>query len=177
MDFEILNKETVYAGRAFGVQKVHLRLPDQKETIYDLVAHNGSVTIVPIDHEGNIWFVQQYRLGSESQLLELPAGVLERGEDPRECAAREVREEIGMGAEKLEFIGDFYLAPGYSSEHMYIFLATGLFPDALPQDDSEFLNVHKIPFPKVYEMAKNGEIKDSKTLASLLLTQPHLSIP
>ncbi|MAT45501.1 MAG: ADP-ribose pyrophosphatase [Anaerolineaceae bacterium] len=177
MDFEILNRETIYSGRAFGVQKVNLLLPNQKESVFDLVKHNGSVTIVPLDEAGNIWFVRQYRLGAESQLLELPAGVLEREEDPLVCAAREVREEIGMGAKELQFLGDFYLAPGYSSEHMFVFLATGLFPEELPHDEDEFLNTVKIPFPQVYEMAKKGELKDSKSLAALLLALPHLSIP
>ena len=177
MDFEILNRETIYSGRAFGVQKIKIRLPNQKESIFDLVTHSGSVTIVPVDEAGNIWFVRQYRLGAESQLLELPAGVLEKEEDPFDCAAREVREEIGMGAKKLQLLGDFYLAPGYSSEQMFVYLATGLYADELPQDDDEFLNTVKIPFPEAYEMVKKGKLKDSKSLAALLLALPYLSTP
>ena len=176
-DFKILNKETVYAGRAFGVQRVSLRLPNNRETIYDLVAHNDSVSIVPIDQDGNVWFVRQFRLGAGSQLLELPAGVLEKDEDPAICAARELREEISMGSKELKCLGDFYLTPGYCDEPMYVYLATGLYPESLPQDADEFLDVVKIPLPKAFEMARNGEIKDSKSLAALLLAQPYISIP
>ena len=78
MKFAILDRETKYRGRAFSVQKVNIQLPNNKESIYDLVVHNNSVTIIPIDQDGNIWFVTQFRLGSESQLMELPAGVSRR---------------------------------------------------------------------------------------------------
>lgn len=176
MNFEILNREKQYQGRAFAVQKVLMRLPNDKQRNYDLVDHNDSVTILPVDQQGNIWFVRQYRLGAEDQLLELPAGVLEDGEDPLKCAARELREETGMGSEKLDFLGDFYLAPGYSNEHMYVYLATMLFPEALQADADEFLNVEKISLSEVYEMAKKGQLKDAKTLATLLLAMPFLSI-
>ncbi len=175
MDFEILNRETIYAGRAFGVQKVYLRLPNQKEKVYDLVAHNDSVTIVPVDKEKNIWFVKQFRLGVEGQLLELPAGVMEKGETPQYSAEREVREETGMGSENLILLGDYYLAPGYSNEHMFTFLATGLYADQLPPDTDEFITIEKIPVEIVYQMAYKGEFKDSKTLAALLLAQPYLT--
>ncbi len=174
MDFQILNRETIYSGRAFDVQKVSLRLPNQKNSVFDLVAHRASVTIVPVDEAGNIWFVRQYRLGAEGQLLELPAGVLEEGEEPLPSAAREVREEIGMGAKKLHCLGDFYLAPGYSSEQMFVYLATDLFPEELPHDEDEFLNTVKIPCRQAFQMARSGELKDSKTLAALLLAEPHL---
>lgn len=177
MKFEILNREKQYQGRAFAVQKVLMRLPNDKQRNYDLVDHNDSVTILPVDQQGNIWFVRQFRLGAEDQLLELPAGVLENGEDPLNCAARELREETGMGSEKLDFLGDFFLAPGYSNEHMYVYLATMLFPEALQADADEFLNVEKIPLGEVYEMAKKGQLKDAKTLATLLLAMPFLSIP
>lgn len=175
MDFEILNKETIYAGRAFGVQKVLMRLPNQKEKIYDLVAHNDSVTILPVDQEGNIWFVKQFRLGCETQLLELPAGVMEKGEIPENCAARELREEIGMGAEKMQFLGDYFLAPGYSDEHMFAFLASGLYADQLPPDTDEFITIEKLPISQVFEMVRNGDLKDSKSLAALLLALPYLN--
>lgn len=169
MNYSVLNREIMYQGRAFEVQRVYLQLPNLKKRYYDLVAHRDSVTIVPVDKDGNIWFVSQYRLGVDDQLLELPAGVLENGEDPKEGAMREIQEEIGMACPELKYLGDFYLAPGYSSEHMFIFLATELFPSALDPDSDEFLQVHKIPISEVMRMAENGEIKDSKTLASILL--------
>jgi ADP-ribose pyrophosphatase len=176
MNYSILNREIIYQGRAFEVQKVFLQLPNQKKRYYDLIAHRDSVTIVPLDKDGNIWFVSQFRLGVEDQLLELPAGVLENGEDPKEGAMREIQEEIGMACPELKYLGDFYLAPGYSSEHMYIYLATDLYASALDPDSDEFLKVHKIAIPEALRMAENGEIKDSKTLASILLARRSFTI-
>ena len=177
MNFKILKRDTVYSGRAFNVEKVFLELPNQKQRYYDLVAHNGSVTILPFDENGDVWFVSQYRIGSESQLLELPAGVLEESEAPEICAMREIQEEIGMAAKELVFLGDFFLAAGYSNEHMYTYLATGLFPSALDPDPDEFLNVKKIPYKEVLKMMRTGKIQDAKSLATIALAFPLLGFP
>lgn len=174
MNFSILQRETIYQGRAFGVEKVQMRLPDGSIRPYDLVQHSGSVTIVPLDSNGNLLFVRQYRIGVGEELLELPAGVLNDSEDPQTCAAREIREETGMAAANLELLGDFYLAPGYSSEHMYIFLASGLYPSPLEQDADEFLQLVAIPASQALEMAQNGELRDAKSLAALMLAQKRL---
>ena len=177
MDFKILDRESVYQGRAFKVQKVFLELPNQKQRYYDLVDHNDSVTILPIDKNGDVYFVTQYRLGSQSQLLELPAGVVEDHELPEVCAMRELQEEIGMAAEDLQLLGDFFLVPGYCNEHMYTYLARGLYPSTLAQDADEFLKVSKIPYPQVLEMMRSGKIQDAKTLATLALAFPMLGFP
>ncbi len=177
MDFKILQREKVYSGRAFEVEQVLLELPNQKQSIYDLVDHKNSITVLPIDDEQNVWFVRQYRLGSESQLLELPAGVIEDGEEPEICAMREIQEEIGMAANTLLLLGDFYLVPGYANEHMWVYLAKDLFASTLQADADEFLKVVKIPYQVVLEMMKSGEIKDGKTLATLALAFPILGFP
>ncbi len=174
MKFTILGRETTYQGRAFSVQKVNIQLPNNKKRFFDLVVHNDSVTIIPFDQDGNIWFVTQYRLGCDSQLIELPAGVMETGEDAAECAAREIREEIGMAAVNLQHLGDFYLAPGYSTEQMSVFLAKDLYPAALEPDADEFIHSSKIHFSEVLRMCQSGEIYDSKTLAALMLAIPFL---
>ncbi len=165
MDFKILKRESVYQGRAFNVEKVLLELPDQKQKYYDFIDHNDSVTIFPMDKEGNVYFVSQYRLGAQTQLIELPAGVMEIGEKPEECAKREIQEEIGYAAGNLRPLGNFYLVPGYCNEHMYSFLATEIYPSALNPDEDEFLNVIKIPYPEVIKKIQAGEIQDVKTLA------------
>lgn len=174
MKHQILFTESVYQAHAFGVRRVHLRLPDGKERPYDLVDHADSITIVPLDEEGNLYFVNQFRVGVGADLLELPAGVLEPGEDPLEGAAREVREEVGMAATHLQSLGDFYLAAGYCNEHMTVYLATGLYPAPLEQDADEFLKLVKMPAAEAFAMARRGEIHDSKTLAALLLAEDKL---
>jgi ADP-ribose pyrophosphatase len=165
MDFKILKREPVYQGRAFNVEKVLLELPNQKQKYYDFIDHNDSVTIFPMDSEGNVYFVSQYRLGAQTHLIELPAGVMEPGEKPEECAKREVQEEIGFAAGNLRPLGDFYLVPGYCNEHMYSFLATEIYPSNLDPDEDEFLNVIKVPYREVIKKMQAGEIQDVKTLA------------
>ncbi len=174
MDFTILNRKTIYEGRVFDVQKVLARLPDGREHEYDLVSHSGAVTLVPVDQDGNMWFVRQFRLGALQELLELPAGVMEKNEPPEVSAGRELREEIGMAAGELRELGQFYMAAGYSSEYMYIYLATGLHPSPLEQDEDEFLQVQAIPVKQVYEMVHANQVHDGKTLAALLLAEPFL---
>jgi ADP-ribose pyrophosphatase len=175
MNFEWLGQKNQYKGHAFQVEKVEIRLPDGNRRFFDLVTHSGAVTIVPVDEQGGIWFVRQYRIGSNSELLELPAGTLDAGEDPLDCAKREIREEIGMAAGSMKEIGEMYLAPGYSTEYMHVYLAAGLIPDPLTPDADEFLKTEIIPKEMALKMAARGEIKDSKSLAALLLAQPHLN--
>ena len=174
MTYEILHSETVYHGRAFNVRRDEIRLPDGKAARLDIVDHVGAVTLVPVDDQRRIWFVRQYRHPAGEVLLELPAGTIEPGEPPLECARREIREEIGMAAGRLEPLGEYFLAPGYSSEYMHVFLATGLHPDPLPGDTDEFLSTEAIPVEEVYRMAEKGKIRDAKTLASLMLARKYL---
>lgn len=174
MAFEWIKRDVAYNGRAFRVARVLVRLPNQQERTFDLVEHADSVSILPLDAQGNLLFVRQYRLGANEPLLELPAGVQDEGEEPAESAAREVREEVGMAARQLIELGDYYLAPGYDSEKMTAFLARDLYPAALDQDEDEFLDVVPIPVAQAYEMAARGEIRDGKSLAALLLARPLL---
>ena len=175
MSFVPLQTENIYAGHAFSVERILMQLPNGKTRFYDLVRHAGAITIVPLDADGNILFVRQYRLGAAAELLELPAGVLNEGEDPAEAAAREIREETGMAAAKLIHLGNFYLAPGYSSEFMHVYLATGLSSSPLEQNDDEFLQVVSLPAAEALQRAHNGQIPDGKTLAALFLAEPYLS--
>jgi ADP-ribose pyrophosphatase len=119
-------------------------------------------------------FVRQYRHAAEQDLLELPAGTRDREEPFEECAAREIREETGMEAGRLQKIGEFYLVPGYSTELMAVFLATELKENPLQADEDEFLQVEKIPLKDAFEMAERGKILDAKSLAALLLVRSHL---
>jgi ADP-ribose pyrophosphatase len=163
-----------FEGHAFNVEILEVNLPDGRQRQYDLVDHNNSVTIIPVDNDGNIFFVKQFRMGSESQLLELPAGVMDDHESPQKCAAREIREETGMAAGKMTRLGAIYLAPGYSNELNFVFLAQDLTEDPLQEDEDEFISIHAYSPGDVKRLIRSGEIKDSKTLAALhlmLITQ------
>lgn len=175
MRFRMLNEEIVYRGRVFDLVRAHFQMPNGKEPTFDLVKHHGAVVIVPVDTEGNIWFVKQFRIGAGKELLELPAGVLEEGEAPETSAVREIREEIGMAANRLKKLGEFYMVPGYSTEKLHAYLATDLYPAALPADDDELLERVAIPIQQVFEMAEAGQIEDGKTIASLLLARQALA--
>jgi ADP-ribose pyrophosphatase len=174
MPFELLHSETLMKGRAFTIRRDTLKTPDGRETKFDIVEHGGSVILIPIDAEGNLLFVRQYRHAAEMDLLELPAGTRDGDEPFEECAAREIREEVGMEAGALTHIGSFYLAPGYSTEYMGVFLATDLKHNPLEADDDEFLSVEKIPVAEAIQMAERGEMPDAKSLAALLMARPHL---
>jgi ADP-ribose pyrophosphatase len=172
--FELLHSETLLQGRAFKIRRDLLKTPDGRETKFDIIEHGGSVILIPVDADGNLLFVRQYRHAAEADLLELPAGTRDGNEPYEECAAREIREETGMEAGTLQKVGEFYLAPGYSTEFMAVFLATNLKHNPLEADDDEFLEVEKIPVAEAIHRAERGEIPDAKTLAALLLAKPHL---
>ncbi len=174
MDFEVLQSDIVYRARAFNVRQDRLRLPDGRETVFNIIDHHGAVTLVPVDDEGYLWFVRQYRPATGRWLLEFPAGTLEPGEPVEACAAREIREEIGMAADRLTPLGEFFLAPGYSTEYMYVFLAQGLRPDPLEADDDEFLRVERYSLADVERMMRAGEFHDAKTMLAFWMAYPRL---
>lgn len=174
MNFKQLSRIEIYRGKIFDVYQDQVELPNGRSTQLDVVEHEPAVTILPVDADGQVWLIQQYRYPVNEMLLELPAGVMENGESAEICAARELREEIGMAAEELTALGGFYLAPGYSSEYLYVFLARGLTPDSLPQDEDEFIQVEKVGVEEMREMIRLGKIRDAKTIAAVYLAGEHL---
>jgi ADP-ribose pyrophosphatase len=175
MGYQILESKQVYQGKAFDVRQDTVELPNGRSARLDIVDHRAAVTLLPLDENGKVLFVRQYRHAAGENLLELPAGVMEEGETPETCARREIREETGQAAGALLKLGEFFLAPGYSTEAMHVFLATELRPDPLQADADEFLNVEAIPFEQGLFLAQTGGIRDAKTLATLFLAQPHLA--
>ncbi len=175
MAFETISSEIRYQGRAFDVRQDQVRMPDGRVVPLDIVDHTGAVTLVPVDESGRIWFVRQYRHAVGRELLELPAGTLDEGELPETCARREAREEIGMTANKLQKIGEFFLAPGYSTEYMHVYLARDMHPDPLPGDQDEFLSVEVLQVERVFELIAAGEIQDAKSLLAIFLARPYLT--
>ena len=176
MPFELIRSEILLKGRAFTIRRDTLKTPDGRETKFDIVEHGGSVILIPIDQDGNIYFVRQYRHAAGMEMLELPAGTRDGDEPFEECAAREIREEIGMQAGKLTQIGSFYLAPGYSTEYIGVFLAEDLSHNPLEADADEFLSVEKIPAREAIQMAERGKMPDAKSLAALLMASPVLKV-
>jgi ADP-ribose pyrophosphatase len=172
MIVETIKQETIYCGQAFNVRRDEVRFPNNQTTHLDIIEHVGAVTIVPIDADGRILFVSQYRHATGNELLELPAGTLDEGESPENCALREIREETGYAAGNLTKLGEFYLAPGYSTEYMFVYLATELNPAPLPGDPDEFITLIPMPVEQAYGLALFGGLQDGKSLAALLLAQP-----
>jgi ADP-ribose pyrophosphatase len=172
MSIEVIERKIIYHGRAFNVRRDEVSLQNQNIAYLDIIEHVGAVTILPLDTEGRIIFIRQYRHAAGEELLELPAGTLDPAELPEICALREIREETGFAAGKLIKIGEFFLAPGYSTEYMHVYLATELHLDPLPGDEDEFITLEPIPIVQAYDMALSGGLKDGKSLAALLLARP-----
>ena len=168
MKLKVLNSEIRYHGRAFDVRVDEVEFAPGRTTRLDIIDHPGAVTILPLDGEGRLWFIRQYRHAAGETLLELPAGTLKAGEDPMLAANRELQEEIGMRAEKLEEIATFYLAPGYSTELMHFYLATGLSESALPQDEDEQIVVVKVPVGDAWRLVETGNLMDAKSLVGVM---------
>ena len=174
MNVEVIESKQIYRGRVFSLRQDKLRLPNGRQVELDIIDHPGAVTMVPVDEDGQIWFIRQYRHSCGGFLLELPAGASEIGEDPEISAQREIREEIGMAARNLQKIGGFYLAAGYSTEYMHIYLASDLYPAPLQKDEDELLTVEKISAREAMKMAESGQIEDSKTMVALFWARPYL---
>jgi len=174
MGIQIVQSEIVYRGRALSVRRDRVLLAGGLQSDMDVVVHAGAVTLVPIDEDGFLWFVRQYRHSAGAVLLELPAGTLEEGERPEHCAERECREEIGMAPARLEHIGECFLAPGYSTEYMHFYLATGLTASPLSPDSDEEITVERVRPGQVAALIAAGELRDAKSLAALYLARPWL---
>ena len=166
---KVIKSERRYQGRAFNVRVDEVEIRPGQVVRLDILEHTHAVTLLPLDDDQNVWFVRQYRLPAQQTLLELPAGTLNAGEEPALAANRELQEEIGMRAGQLEELASFYLAPGYSSELMHVFLAQGLSPSVLAQDEDEIIHVEKVPASQVMGLVERGELHDAKSLVTLLL--------
>ena len=137
------------------------------EAVREIIDHVPAVVLVPIDSAGNVLLVRQYRWAVQAVLLEAPAGRLEKGEEPEDGALRELREETGHGADTLMSMGGFWIAPGYSTEYMYAFVATDLRPDPLPADEDEDIELVPTAWKSIPDLIYNGTIQDSKSISAL----------
>lgn len=169
-----LQSELKYKGHILNVHVDKVSLPDASVSFREIVEHPGGVTIVPVDEDGNVYCVRQYRYAMGEEILETPAGKIDEGETTLECAMRELSEETGFTAEKYDFLGAFYPSPGFCKETLYAYLATGLTRGEKHLDEGEFLEVEKYPFEQLYQMALSGEMKDAKTVIAILRSKQFL---
>lgn len=166
-----LSSTIVYKGKVVSLRVEEVLLENGTLARREVVEHPGAVAVLAVTgEEKEVFFVRQYRKPVEKMLLEIPAGKLEAGEDPAACAARELAEETGMAAGELRQIASFYSSPGFASEKLYIFLATGLKPaPGVAADADEIIQAVRFPLRDAVEMARQGGIEDAKTLVALLL--------
>lgn len=165
-----LEERTIYEGRVFSVHSGTVELPNGKTAVRDRIGHSGGAGILPLDENGYTYLVRQYRYGVDKILLEIPAGKLEPGEDPKETAVRELTEEVGFLPKEVTPLGYIEPSPAYLGEVTYLYLGQNLIPQKAELDDEEFLEILRLPFKEAIEMVMNGEITDAKTQTAILKT-------
>ena len=163
-----LNSKEIFKGNVFRVTMDQVELENGMTSFREVVHHNGGACILPLTDDDKVLMVRQYRYALKEELWELPAGKLEKDEDPFEAAKRELEEECGLTADHYTPLGEFYPTVGYDTEIIYMWVATGLHTTQMHLDDDEFLTPDRIPLAKAYEMVMSGEIKDGKTIAGVL---------
>jgi ADP-ribose pyrophosphatase len=172
----VLNSRKVFDGNVFDVTVDTIQ---EGELIYqrDVVRHPGSAVIVPVFADGTVALVKQYRHPTVRDLLEIPAGTLDEGEKPEVGAARELEEELGVVAGKMEKLSEFFVSPGFCEEKMWVYLATELTEGKQLLDDDEILEIVRLPIASALELITSGEIQDAKTIIGLMLAAPRVGAP
>lgn len=164
-----LTEDVAWTGRIFNVNRLQVELPDGRRALRDVVRHPGAVAIVALTEEGRICLVRQYRTALGRVTVEIPAGKLSAGEDPLECANRELLEETGMVAEKMAFLTTIASSDGFCDELIHIYMATGLTFAKSSPDDDEFINVDLVEVSELIDAVLDGRIEDAKTVVGALL--------
>lgn len=168
-----ISSRRAYTGRVISLDVDRVRFPDGSEGELEMVRHPGASAVVPflddpMDEDPRLLLIRQYRYAAEGYIYEIPAGRLEPGEAPELCAARELREETGYSAERLERLFTMYTTPGFTDERIHLFLATGLTMGEAAREADEFLELVPMPLSRALAMLERGEIQDSKTALGLL---------
>ena len=173
---KILDSQKIFDGRVFKVTVDTVRegeLTYQREVVH----HHGSAVILPVHDDGTVVLVRQYRHPAVRYLLEVPAGTLNDGERPEMGAARELEEELGLIAGRMEKLSEFFVSPGFLEEKMWVYLATELAEGKQRLDEDELLDIVRLPISDALEMISSGEIQDAKTIISLMLAAPRVGSP
>ncbi len=169
-----IDKKLIYKGKIIDLEVLDVELPDGNRSKREIVLHRGASAIIPIDQDGNIVMVRQYRKPVEKELLEIPAGTLEEGEDPLHCAKRELIEEIGYGAKSFEPLVSFYSTPGFTTEKLFLYIARELYKEEGEADFDEFIEVEKVKLEDAFSMVMDGKIEDAKSIIGILLAYQRL---
>ncbi len=163
-----LSSQKVYEGRAVRLRVDTVQKPNGKTTTREIVEHSDCVAVVVLDSKDRVILVRQYRKAVGKTLLEIPAGSIDPGEQPINCVRRELQEEIGYLPNKIDRLGGFYSAPGYCTEYLHLYLATHLIPSRRVAEDTEEIEVVRVPLSRIPELIDSGEICDAKSIAGLL---------
>jgi ADP-ribose pyrophosphatase len=168
-DAVVVSSRSVHEGRIVKLSVEEVRLPNGNTVTLEVIRHPGAAAVVPIDGEGNVVLVRQYRHATRSWLLEIPAGKLDHpGESPEDCALREVEEETGFRAGRLESLGWIWTTPGFTDEKIWLYLARDLTPSKSDLQADEVLTVETLPLAEAVRRAAAGEIVDGKSVCALL---------
>jgi len=159
----------IYEGNIINVESLTVTLPNGKTATRDLVIHPGASAVIPLNEKGEMYMVRQYRKAIEKVSLEIPAGKLDKGEDPEVCASRELKEETGLTAGSIKYLVSIHSTPGFSNEVLHLYVATDLKEGDSCADEDEFISSEKIPVSKLVDMVLNHEITDGKTIIGILL--------
>ena len=170
----IIKSRTIFEGKVVNLRVDTITLDDDRTYEREIIQHGGAVALVPLAKNGDVILVRQYRAGAGQELLELPAGGLEAGEEREACARRELQEEIGFYPESLEKLGSFWVAASYTTEAITIYLARDLRPSRLQPDQDERISVVQMPFTEALQAALTNQIEDSKTLIGLIWAARYL---
>lgn len=162
-----MKSDKLYEGKLINLRIDTVELPDKKYSKREIIEHPDGVAILPITDDNSIVLVRQYRKAVERVLLELPAGILELNEEPGETAIRELKEETGLTANKVEYLMEFYTSPGFTDEKIYLFVAKDLEQGEPEPDEGEFLKIEKYHIDELVKMVNRGEIIDSKTIIGI----------
>ncbi len=160
-------KKNIYRGRVVNLNVETVTLPNGATVELEIIHHPGAAAVVPMKDEDTVLLIRQYRHAAGGYILEIPAGTLKPNEDPRDCAARELEEEIGLRASEFEPMITFFTTPGFTDEVIHIFKATGLTPGTQKLDHDEVLEVIELPLERAIGQIEDGTIRDGKTIIGL----------